>query len=72
MLIIPGIGKMERINCIAYQAIKKIKDSQDQKCADIIHNVINGASRSAAAPLVKGENKALVLAEFFNSFSRVR
>lgn len=58
---------MDRINCIAYQAIKKIKDSQDQKCADIITSIVNqGRSRSASAP-IPTENKALVIAKFITS-----
>jgi hypothetical protein len=54
------------LNCIIYQAIKKIKDNQDQCCADIITNVING-SRAASSVPIDHISKAKVITEFIIS-----
>ena len=59
------------MQCQIYNAMKRIKDNQDQKCVDIITNVINGASRAASAPIDRIDNKAKVVTEFIVNNGKV-
>lgn len=54
------------MNCQVFDAIKKVKHSQDQRCADIIQDVINQSSRAASVK-VEHINKAVVIKEFLIS-----
>jgi hypothetical protein len=68
VLIIPV---KKRMKCQILEAIDRIKDNQDQRCAEIIHNVINGASRAASAPIDRIDNKVKVVTEFIVNNGKV-